>query len=325
MSLFGLGRFFRWGIYAVLFFASFAAQGSVALLVEEPFGRFGEMNPTGHAAVYLDHVCAETSVSLRTCRPGELGAVISRYYKVNHYDWVAIPLIPYLYAVEDRNDIPLAATVQLETDLRDAYRRRHLREIVPDAADGSTPEGDWIQMVGSSYDRKIYGFQVRTTAAQDAELITAYNEGHNRSHFNLLFQNCADFSRKLLNLYFPKAVHRNILADGGITTPKQIAKSFVKYARKHDELELTTFVIPQLPGDIPRSTRVNGVAESLVKSKKYLVPLAVLHPELTAGIVAAYLGSGRFEPPKETHVFRIEDVEATREAEILGELSAGSR
>ncbi|WP_263409557.1 hypothetical protein [Terriglobus tenax] len=292
-----------------LFLGGIAARGSVALLVEEPFGRFGAMNPTGHAAIYLDRVCAETPVSLRTCHPGELGVVISRYYKVNHYDWVAIPLIPYLYAVEDKSEIPIAVTGQMEADLRDAYRRRFLREIVPDAEGGHAPVGDWIQMVGASYDRRIYGYQVSTTPSQDAELIATYNEAHNHSHFNLLFQNCADFSRKLLNLYFPKAVHRNFLADGGITTPKQISKSFVKYARKHDELELRTFVIPQVPGDIPRSSRVNGVAESLVKSKKYLLPLVFFRPELTAGIIAAYVGNGRFEPPKDARVFRLEEVE----------------
>lgn len=320
---------FRWGVLLLVCMAAAQARASVALLVEEPYGRFGGMNPTGHAAVYLDHVCAETPVKLRMCAPGELGVVISRYYKVGHYDWVAIPLIPYLYAVEDKSEIPLAVTVQMQSDLRDAYRRRHLRGIVPDDVGGHMPPGDWIQMVGASYDRKIYGYQVRTTEAQDEELVATYNAAHNRSHFNLIFQNCADFSRKLLNLYFPKAVHRNFLADGGITTPKQISKSFVKYARRHDELELKIFVIPQVPGEIPRSTRVNGVAESLVRSKKYLLPLVIFRPELTVGIAAAYVGTGRFEPPKEANVFRIDEVEELAQRDVVvpveNDPAAGSR
>jgi len=53
------------------------AQG--ALLLEEPYGLFGAFNPTGHNAVYLQRVCAETPTHLRRCRPGELGAVIARY------------------------------------------------------------------------------------------------------------------------------------------------------------------------------------------------------------------------------------------------------
>ena len=34
------------------------ARASVALLMEEPYGKFGAMNPTGHAAVYFNHICA---------------------------------------------------------------------------------------------------------------------------------------------------------------------------------------------------------------------------------------------------------------------------
>jgi len=35
--------------------------------MEEPFGNFGDMNPTGHAAIYLNRVCAETPTQLRRC------------------------------------------------------------------------------------------------------------------------------------------------------------------------------------------------------------------------------------------------------------------
>ena len=47
-----------------------------ALLLEEPFGHFGGMNPTGHAAMYLSDVCAETPTELRQCMPGENGVVL---------------------------------------------------------------------------------------------------------------------------------------------------------------------------------------------------------------------------------------------------------
>ncbi len=46
--------------------------------------------------------------------------------------------------------------------LRDAYRRKHLLALAPDDAAGQMPEGDWVQLVGSSYDRKIYGFEIET-------------------------------------------------------------------------------------------------------------------------------------------------------------------
>jgi hypothetical protein len=39
-----------------------------------------------------------------------------------------------------------------------------------------------------------------------------------------------------------------------------------------------------------------------VKSKKYVLPLAVLTPEVTAGLVVAYLTDGRFKAPKDATV-----------------------
>ncbi len=80
--------------------SSLAGASSATLLLEEPYGKLGFFTATGHAAVYLSGVCAETPLVLRVCAPGEQGIVISRYDGVGGYDWVAIPLIPYLYAVE---------------------------------------------------------------------------------------------------------------------------------------------------------------------------------------------------------------------------------
>ena len=68
--------------------------------MEEPYGGFGSVNPTGHGALYFNHICAESPTQLRMCLPGERGVVISRYHKVAGYDWLAIPLVPYLYAVD---------------------------------------------------------------------------------------------------------------------------------------------------------------------------------------------------------------------------------
>jgi len=94
-------------------------------------------------------------------------------------------------------------------------------------------------------------------------------------------------------------VGRSFLVDLGLTTPKQVARSLTKYAKKNPRLPFTVFIIPQVPGEIPRSHRVDGVVESLVKSKKYVVPLAVFYPEFTAALGAAYLTDGRFAPPKD--------------------------
>src|ERR1700722_11278773 len=100
-----------------------SAYGSVALLMEEPYGEFGAFNPTGHSAVYLNHVCAASPTELRVCQAGEYGVVISRYHKIDGYDWIAMPLIPYLYSVEDAADVPATVSPAQVWALRDAYRR----------------------------------------------------------------------------------------------------------------------------------------------------------------------------------------------------------
>ena len=74
-------------------------NAQAALLMEEPYGFFGTVNPTGHNAIYFERICAETPVKLRRCQPVEMGVVIARYQGVAGYDWAAIPLIPYLYSV----------------------------------------------------------------------------------------------------------------------------------------------------------------------------------------------------------------------------------
>jgi hypothetical protein len=86
--------------FCLLAGAATYAHASVALLMEEHYGEFVALNPTGHAAVYFNHICADTPTMLRRCHDGEYGVVISRYHKIDGYDWLAIPLVGYLYAVD---------------------------------------------------------------------------------------------------------------------------------------------------------------------------------------------------------------------------------
>ncbi|HXM40167.1 MAG TPA: hypothetical protein VN924_02895 [Bryobacteraceae bacterium] len=264
------------------------ANAAAAFFLEEPFGIFGRVTPTGHAAVYLSNVCAASPTVLRPCAPGETGVVISRYHRVGGYDWIAIPLIPYLYAVEQPEQVPLYVNPEMVASLRDNYRRVHLEQIAPDSAGGTAPDGDWTQLVGAAYDRKIYSFEIETTEAQDQRLIEKLNSGKNKTHFNLFLYNCADFSRGIVNTYYPHATHRSLFADQGITTPKQIAKSLVSYSKRHSDLQFSCFVIAQVPGTLPRSGAVRGVFEAFLK-KKYVLPVALLHPLVASGMAVAYV------------------------------------
>jgi len=275
-----------------------AARADVALFLEEPFGTFGGLNPTGHAAIYLSRVCADSLFSLRRCGPGEQGIVISRYHRIAGYDWLAIPLIPYLYATDRPDEVPRDVSVQDVAALRDEYRRKHLEEVAPDESDGGMPPGDWTQLVGASYDRTIYAFEIQTSEDQDDAFIQAFNSRSNENHFNLLFHNCADFARQVINFYYPRTIHRSFTADMGIMTPKEAAQCLVGYTKRHPNLQFSSFVIPQIPGT-PRSSAVRSVLGSLIKSKKYivpLVPLAVLHPYFGGSLALAWIEDGHFNP-----------------------------
>ena len=306
--------------------ATLLARASVAVLVEQPYGKLDLIDPGGHSAVYLDHVCAETPLQLRACRPGELGVVISRYGGIGGYDWLAMPLVPYLYAVDSAREIPATMNRAEEIRLRDAYRREHLEAIVPDRPDGSTPDGNWYELLGGAYDRTIYGFQVKTTAAQDAEVISMYNDRKNKMRFNGMFINCADFVRVMVNRYYPHAVRRNLIADFGVTSPKWVARSVSHYASKHPEAGLQVFEIKQVKGDLPRSHSNQGVAEGLVKH--YGLPLVVISPEATAVVLAAYVGHGRFRMPKNAPLLNLGTLDPNGEAAkmtVVGAISGAAQ
>ena len=289
-------------------------RAAVALLMEEPYGELGSFDPAGHSAVYLNHICAESPIKLRPCRAGELGVVISRYHKIHKEDWTAMPLVPYLYSVEDASEVPHSVTKADVVRLREAYWREHLQELAPAGPGDSVPKGEWTQLVGGSFDRQIHGFQIETTAEQDERFIDIFNDRRNVGHFNALFHNCADFSRVVLDIYFPHSIHRNFIADLGITTPKQVARSLVKYGRNHPELKMSAFTILQVPGEPRRSHPVDGVDESLVKSKKYLLPLIILSPPLAGGIVVGYLSEGRMKLPKDATIFEVGDLQVDNAA-----------
>ena len=204
------------GRIAVLFCLGSPCLADVALIVAEPYGRAGAWALFGHAAIYLTRACADTPTRLRRCNPDEPGVVISRYGHVAGFDWLALPLVPYLYAVDRVEDIPDISDSAMVVRLREHYRREHLSSIVSDDRARPTPKGNWIQLVGASYDRKLYFFQIETTAEQDEALIAELNQGANQGRFNLFFRNCADFARDVINHYYPKAVRRNFVADLGM-------------------------------------------------------------------------------------------------------------
>ncbi|HEX6803317.1 MAG TPA: hypothetical protein VF133_06515 [Terriglobales bacterium] len=267
------------------------------LLLEEPYSYDGTFAGTGHAAIYLSRVCADSPAVLRRCHAGENGVVLSRYHNVAGRDWMAIPLIPYLYAVERADNIPLFVDPRLVALLRERYLST--LPLPAEAKSGSEPR---YELAGSAYDRTLYGFRFATTPEQDDRLIQLLNSSPNHERYQLVKRNCADFVKEIVNFYYPHAIHRAIIADVGVTTPKQAAKSLVHYSKRHPEMQLTTFLIPQVPGLKP-SKPVHGVIESLVLAKKYVTPVLLFHPAVVATVEGAYWAGWRFNPGKGALIF----------------------
>ena len=278
---------------ALLTICATSCRAQAALLMEEPYGFFGTLNPTGHNAIYFERICADTPVKLRRCESGELGAVIARYQGIKGYDWVAIPLLPYLYSVENVSDVPEHVDREMVTRLRDRYREAHFQFLGDHTSSGTFLHGGWAQLIGVAYERRIYAFRFSTTAAQDDALIEQLNTKPNRSHFNLLYNNCADFARVVLNTYFPRTFRRSFFPDAGMTTPKQTSHKLVKYARKHPEVGLAVYEIPQVPGYRRQSRYNKSIAESLITTG-YAIPIVLLNPYLAGGLLVDYLMRGHF-------------------------------
>lgn len=281
----------------LLALGSSCAWGQAALLLGEPYSYDGTFAGTGHSAVYLARVCAETPFQLRRCEQGEKGVVISRYHGVAGHDWIAVPLIPFLYAVRSPEDIPLYVNPKVVSFLREQYLNS--LPLPPESHPGAEPR---YELAGSAYDRTLYGFRIATRPDQDDALIRVLNAGPNKEAYTLLKRNCADFSKQIINFYYPHAVHRSIIADLGVTTPKQTAKSLVHYSKHHHETQLTTFIIPQVPGLKP-SKPVHGVLESVFFQKKYVTPVLMFHPFVVGAVEGAYLAGWRFNPGKNALVF----------------------
>jgi hypothetical protein len=271
-------------------------HASVTVLLSEPFGSFGAMMPVGHAGIYLDRVCADTPVHLRLCRPGEMGIVLSRYHRVANIDWLAIPILPFLYGVDRPDQVPGFMTLPEEAAIREQYRVKYLRDIVPDGENGApAPKGEWVETIGVTFDRRVWGYRIETTVEQDQRLIDVLNDRPNVRAYRLRTANCADFAADMVNLLYPGLVRRSKVYDFGLMTPKQVARSVAEYGEAHPEAKLAIMEIPQIPGTLKRSHPVWGVSEAGLKTKRYLFALSVIQPEVIIGCGIAYLNRGSWK------------------------------
>ena len=267
------------------------AQG--ALLLQDSDGLSAALSPTGHSSVYFARICAASLTQLRRCARGELGVVIARHRRIAGYDWLAVPLIPFLYSVEDASAVPAKVNREAVRELRLKYHDEHLMSLGNRVPAGGELLGGWNELVGAAYERRIYALRFETSEEKDDAFIAKMNADVNQSHFSYLFRNCADFSGVVLDFYFPQTFRRRILPDLGATTPRQVAYELTRYARQHPEIRLTVMEIPLVPGYHRRSRLGKSAAASLIVSG-LVIPIAIVSPYTAGVIVADGLVWGRY-------------------------------
>jgi hypothetical protein len=278
------------------------SYGSVGVVLNESLNEdMDRITGTGHTAVYFSNICADSPVKLRLCRPGELGSVVSTYINIGEdqpYEWNIVPLSVYLYGVEDPENRPIFGSKQVKYVLEERYRERYLAKLCETTACQTSAKAEWREMVAATMIRSVYIFALDTTAEQDQAFIDHFNALANRSNFNGLTRNCADFTRRVINFYFPHAVHRDYINDFGMESPKAVARTFTHYALNHPELNFRVLHFGQVPGTIRRSSEVRAGTEQLVRSKKLLIPMVLFADHAIPVAAASYLLTGRFSPEK---------------------------
>jgi len=279
------------------------ASGDAGVILNESLDTsVARITGSGHTAVYLSRVCPESPVKLRLCRPGELGSVISNYTTLGEdqpFEWNVVPLSIFLYGVEDPQNRPIFGSQKIKKVLEDNYREKYLAGYCASASCQTSNNAEWREMVAATISRSLYIFVVDTTVEQDEALIAQLNAAPNVNHFNGVTRNCATFSRRVINSYYPHAASADYLNDLGMTSPKAIARSFTHFARKHPEAHFRVYHFAQLPGTLKRSTEARAGTEQLFRSKKLLVPMLIFAQYELPAVAGTYLLTGRFNPNHE--------------------------
>lgn len=255
---------------------------------------------SGHTAVYLSRICPDGSpVKMRLCHPDEQGSIVSNYTTLGEdqpYEWNIVPLSVYLYGVEDPGDRPLVSSKAIKAALEERYRDNYLVAICTEQRCRSGKGSEWREMVGATLERSLYMFVVTTTVEQDRQLIAEFNSAPNVNHFNGMTRNCADFVRRVMNVYYPGAVKPDYLNDFFMTSPKAVARSLTHYAEKHPDSDFRVLHFAQVPGTIKRSSECRSGTEQLYHSKKLVIPLAALAWQGVPVVAASYAITGHFNP-----------------------------
>jgi hypothetical protein len=300
-------------------FANAPARADVGVILNDSLDTsVGRITGSGHSSVYFSRICPASPVKLRLCRPGEQGSVMSNYTALGEdesFEWNIVPLNIYIYGVANPADRPLFASPKIKGALEEAYREKVLADYCGDRACRTSGKAEWREMVSAESERTFYILIASTTVEEDQKLIDEFNSLPNVNHFNGMARNCADFTKRVIDTYFPHAAHRDFINDFGMTSPKAVARSFARYANRHPEMDYRVVHFAQLPGTIKRSSECRSGTEQLYHSKKFLLPMAFFFPHALAVVTGSYFLTGRFNAERE-----FEEHATIRETELGHEL-----
>jgi len=292
-----------WLALLLVCLVSSRASADVGVVLNESLDTsVARITGSGHTAVYFSRICPASPVKLRLCQPGEQGSVISNYISLGEdqpFEWNIVPVNVYLYGVENPRYRPIVGSERIKHVLEERYRENYLSEYCASESCKTSHKAEWREMVAATIERSMYMFVVNTTVEQDLVLIEQFNAEDNENHFNGMTRNCADFTRRIINTYFPNATGPDYINDFGMTTPKAIARSFTRYAHRHPDSGFRVLHFAQVPGTIKRSSECRGGTEQLVRSKKLLVPMLIFADHALPFVAASYILTGRFNPQRE--------------------------
>lgn len=297
------------------------ARADVGLVLNESLDTsVARITGAGHSAVYLSRICPASPVKLRLCGPHEQGSVMSNYTTLGEdepFEWNIASLSVFVYGVADPRNRPLFASWKIKGALEENYRDGVLRDYCAGHSCQTSHNAEWREMVSAASERTLYILVVSTTVEQDRTLIEKFNNAPNVNHFNGFRRNCADFTKDVINTYFPHAAHRNAMNDFGITSPKGLARSFALYAHRQPQSEYHVMHFAQIPGTTKRSTECREGIEQLYRSKKLLIPMAFFAWHELPIAVGSYELTGRFNAEHE-----FEQHATVRQVELDREITA---
>jgi len=183
------------------------AKGDVGVVLNESLDpSVSQDYRLGSYCGLLSRICPESPIKLRLCQPGEQGSVISNYISLGEdqpFEWNIVPVNVYLYGVENPRYRPIVGRRRSARSRRTISREIFIR-ILRQRVLQTSHKAEWRN--GRSHARAQYlHVRVDTTVEQDLALVEQFNAEANQNHFNGVTRNCADFTRRIINTYFPNA------------------------------------------------------------------------------------------------------------------------